>query len=343
MNTQNIFDGAYYVLNSDNKVELHLNGKEHYQNLPEEAKTNIKRGFVWGRQRGAWVSRSKDSGIPWTMRGYSIPLNGEQERKEYTEAREQRIDKAEYKAELREKWAESREKEAESLQSEFNRLRKDWSWLTQPNVNTSGGRSFTNSRNKVMARYVRGFESLEAAKHHAERAAHYKMMASESELQNESYLVNRVKEGQKNARMFEKFTQTYADKLEKIDQQPDDWKVWLKARMNFYTTSFEKLEFFMEALKELTIKKKEAGVICAEDVQEKIKSGVKAQVKKYLKEKYNVDLVTFTKAYGVGVETTYYIKTEQDLPQEYQSGWAATNAAQVRLARLIEDMEKFNA
>jgi len=38
----NIFEGAYYVLNSDNKIELHLNGKDHYKKLPEEVKTHGK-------------------------------------------------------------------------------------------------------------------------------------------------------------------------------------------------------------------------------------------------------------------------------------------------------------
>jgi hypothetical protein len=70
---ENAFKEAYYLLNSDNKLELHLNGKEAYTNLPESTKQDIKRAFIWGRQRGAWVSRSKDGGIPYSMKSYSIP------------------------------------------------------------------------------------------------------------------------------------------------------------------------------------------------------------------------------------------------------------------------------
>lgn len=336
------FENAYYILNSDNKIELHLDGKNAYTSLSETAKQNIKRAFIWGRQRGAWVSRSKDGGRPYSMKDYNIPFKGEQERVSFEESRENRIERAEHKSERYESYAESRERQAESLQSEFNRLRKDWSWLTQPYVNTSGGRSFRNQKEKVMARYDRGFESYKIAESHREKSAHYKLMASESELQNESYLINRVKEGEKNVRAFEKFEQNYSDKLENIDAQPDDWKMWLKARVNFYQTSFEKLAFYYEALKELNIKKKEAGLLCADDIQEKVQGGVKKQVKQYLKEKYNIDLLKFTKAFGEGVRTTYYIRTEQPLPLEYHSGWAADNAGQVRLAKLIHDIEKFN-
>jgi hypothetical protein len=340
---KNIFENAYLILNSDNKVELHLNGKDHYQSLPEEVKSDIKKSFVWGRQRGAWVSRSKDCGVPYFFRKYNVPFKGEEERKEFVEARQVKVERAEYKAEKYEEWAEGRDKQAESLQSEFNRMRSDWSWLTQPNVNTSGGRRFSRSREKVMARYDRGMESRQVAENHRERAEHFRLMASDSELKNESYLINRVKEGEKNVRKFDKFLEMYADKIDKIDSQPDQWKIWLKARMNFYQTAFEKLEFFSEALKELTISKKESGVISADDVQQNINSGVKSKVKKYLKNKYGIDLLKFSKAFGVGVKTTYYIKTEQPLPEEYRSGWASDNAGQVRLAKLISDIEKYNS
>lgn len=340
MDTQNIFEGAYYVLNSDNKIELHLNGKEHYQNLPEDAKKDIKRAFVWGRQRGAWVSRSKDSGIPWQMRSYKVALKEIEDRKEYSEAREQKIERAENKADRYEVYAQSREKEAKSLQSEFNRLRQDWSWLTQPNVNTSGGRSFTRSRERVMARYDRGFESLNKADQHREYAAALRITASETELKNESYLINRVKEGEKAVRAFQKFEQLYSDKLENIDTQQDEWKIWLTARMNYYQTAFEKLDFFKEALDELTEQRSAKGVITHADIDTRIK-GLKAEVKRYLKEKYSIDLLKFSAAFGKGIRKHYYLRTVQPLPAEYHSGWAAQDCAQVPVAQLIKDIDAF--
>jgi hypothetical protein len=348
MNTETLtqeitgLQNAYYLLNSDNKVELHLDGKEAYSNLPESVKTDIKRSFVWGRQRGAWVSRSKDCGIPYSMRSYNIKFNGEQERKSFEDARDDKKERAENKANRYEGYAESREKQAESLQSEFNRLRKDWSWLTQPYVNTSGGRAFRNQKEKTMARYEKGFEAYKIANEHKYKAEQLRRSATDSELKNESYLINRVKEGEKNARAFDKFQEMYSDKLENIEAQSDEWKIWLKARVNFYETSFEKLAFYYEALKELTIAKKEAGVISADDLTEVIQGGVKKQVKDYFKNKYNINLIKFTKAYGVGVKTVYYIRTEQPLPLEYHNGWAADNAAQIYLAKILKDIEAYN-
>jgi len=334
----NIFEGAYYVLNSDNKIELHLNGKDHYKKLPEEVKTHIRKSFVWGRQRGAWVSRSKDSGIPYYMRGYKIPLQGIEDRKEYTESREQRIERADHKADRYEGYAESREKEAKSLQSEFNRLRQDWSWLTQPNVNTSGGRAFSRSREKVMNRYNRSFESLNKAEQHREYAKALRITASETELKSESYLINRVKEGEKAVRMFEKFREKYAQHLENIDTQSDEWKIWLTARMNYYETAFEKLDFFQEALNELTIQRKERGLLTHEDVDKQL---TKTVVKKYFKEKYQIEVACFVSAFGKGVKKYYYLKTVQPLPVEYHSGWAADNASQVPAVKLLRDINAF--
>lgn len=63
------------------------------------------------------------------------------------------------------KWADSRDAKAENQMSEFNTLRKDWSWLTQPNIPTSSGRAFARSRDRVMNRYDAGMKlSIEAGK-----------------------------------------------------------------------------------------------------------------------------------------------------------------------------------
>jgi len=338
--TRNIFEGAYYVLNSDNKIELHLDGKQGYTSLPEEVKTNIKRAFIWGRQRGAWVSRAKDCGIPYAMREYKIPFNGAQDRKEYTDAREQKIERAENKADRYDSYAESRQKEATSLQAEFNNLRKDWSWLTQPNVNSSRGRAFSRQREKVYARYDRGMESLKKADQHLERAAALRASASEGELKSESYLINRVKEGEKAVRMFDKFIVRYANQLENIDAQNQEYKIWLTARMNYYQTAFEKLEFFGEALNELTIQRTEAGQITHADVKNELS---KKEVKKYFKDRFNIDLEKFVTAFGRGCDKYYYIKTTQPLPVQYHSGWAADNAGQVNGTKLLKDIREFNA
>jgi hypothetical protein len=342
MNTVETIKGlqnAFFILNSDNKIELHLDGRDAYSSLPESVKADIKSAFIWGRQRGAWVSRSKDCGIPYRVKEYGIEFREAQERKEYTEAREQKIERAEHKADRYDNYAASREQEAKSLQSEFNKLRQDWSWLTQPNVNTSGGRAFSRQREKVYNRYERGFESLQKAEAHKQRAEELRRSASESELKNESYLINRVKEGEKAVRMFDKFVVRYASELENIDAQNQEFKVWLMARMNYYETAFEKLEFFQDALNELTIQRTESGQITHTDVKNELS---KKEVKKYFKDRFNIDVVKFVSAFGQGTRKCYYIKTVQPLPTKYHSGWAADNVGQVSAVKLLADIRQFN-
>ncbi|MEN7547861.1 N-6 DNA methylase [Rapidithrix thailandica] len=47
---------SYYIINPDRKAELHFDYGE-YKALPEELKKELKRYFVWGRKRKAWVSK----------------------------------------------------------------------------------------------------------------------------------------------------------------------------------------------------------------------------------------------------------------------------------------------
>jgi hypothetical protein len=96
-------------------------------------------------------------------------------------------------------------------------------------------------------------------------------------------------------------------------------------------------------LQKLSAEKKEAGLLSVDDIQENIQTNVKKKVKEYLKAKYEIDLLKFTKAYGVGVNTVYYLRTVQPLPPEYHSGWAADNVAQIKLAKFLTDIEKFNS
>mgnify|MGYP003657705645 CR=1 FL=1 len=67
---------AYYKLNADNKIELYFEGREAYSSLDDAVKSDIKRSFVWGRRRKAWVSRTKGVGIPYQMDKYNIPFEG---------------------------------------------------------------------------------------------------------------------------------------------------------------------------------------------------------------------------------------------------------------------------
>mgnify|MGYP007066364968 CR=1 FL=1 len=42
--------------------------------------------------------------------------------------------------------------------------------MTQPNINSSSGKSFTNYRNKIMNRYVKGFDEYRKSDYFKEKA-----------------------------------------------------------------------------------------------------------------------------------------------------------------------------
>jgi hypothetical protein len=81
------------------------------------------------------------------------------------EVRQQRQGKIDRKVERLRKWADSRDTQALGKMSEWKENSKDWAYVTQPNINTSGGRAFTRSRERVLNRYDSGIKlSIEADK-----------------------------------------------------------------------------------------------------------------------------------------------------------------------------------
>lgn len=54
------------------------------------------------------------------------------------------------------KGADKRDEVADSKQAAFKENSKDWAYVTQPNINTTGGRAFSRQREKVLDRYDAG-------------------------------------------------------------------------------------------------------------------------------------------------------------------------------------------
>src|SRR5712691_5840344 len=69
------------------------------------------------------------------------------------EIRSQRQAKLDRKITRLRKGADSRDNQAAVKQDGWIENSKDWAYVTQPNINTSRGRSFTKQREKVLARY----------------------------------------------------------------------------------------------------------------------------------------------------------------------------------------------
>jgi hypothetical protein len=111
------------------------------------------------------------------------------------------------------------EKRAETLQTDFNKYRKDWSWLTQPIiVGHSGSQAFKRHKDKVMARYERGFEEYKKSEYYQDRAATARSTANNVKLTDKVYLDNKIKECNKEIKIYQDIIVKYEDALYKIQQ-----------------------------------------------------------------------------------------------------------------------------
>ncbi|MCO5250959.1 MAG: DUF3560 domain-containing protein [Candidatus Kapabacteria bacterium] len=327
-----LFEGAYYELNANNKVELHLPGKEFYQKLPNEVKSDIKRGFLWSNYSGAWVSRSKGGYVPYSMSKYKIKYQGKEELNSFEEQLEAKIQRAERKADKYSGYSENAKKRAESLQSEFNKLRKDWAWITQPNVNTSSGRAFAKQRDRVVARHEKGYAEINKAEYFKEKARKLNISATQKELSSLSYLENRLKENFKIMKNAKEFEQWYDDLIESGEPIDDETLMRIDGRMNHIQLASEKYEFYSKHYYDLIQQK------VADDTYFDVataKKKFKSLLKRYLATKYGIELESCSIAYSCKNGVYYDIKANKDLPDFFtkHSNYNSKDFATVHLER----------
>jgi hypothetical protein len=256
-----------YILNQETqKIELHFS-KAEYQALGESLKSEIKSAFLFSGKAGAWVSRSTNN--HWRAEKVAEKLGLENggkvgERLSYAEQLEAKAEKAEARAERYEQYSENAEKRAESLQSDFNKYRKDWSWLTQPIIaGHSGSRAFASHRNKVMARFERGFEEYKKSEYYQDRAATARATANNVKLNDKVYLDNKIKECNKELKIYQDCIVKYEDALYKIQQgeclknrsgevlTADYIEQRITDLLEKYEWENDKLDFFENCLSEL--------------------------------------------------------------------------------------------
>jgi hypothetical protein len=258
--------GKYIMNQETQKIELHFD-KAEYMALSDEQKKEIKSNFLWSSKAGAWVSRSTNNHY-WALKvaeKLGLSDGGKVgERLSYAEELEKKSERAEARAERYETYSENAERRAVNLQSDFNRLRKDWSWLTQPIIaGHAGSRAFANHRNKVMARYERGFEEYQKSEYYQDRAATARATADNAKLKDKVYLHNKIKECNKTLKIYQEHIVRYEDALYKIQQgekltnhsgellTEDYIEQRIAERLEKYEWEYDKLEFFEKCLDEL--------------------------------------------------------------------------------------------
>lgn len=205
------------------KIELHFT-KEEYQNLSEDLKKELKSSYLFSRYASAWVSRSKNNHY-WALKvAEKLGFTKEEiqgERLSYEEELNKKVEKAENRIERYEEYSQNAIKRAESLQSEFNKNRGDIAFITQPNINSSSGRSFTNYRNKIMNRYDKGFEEYRKSDYFRERAKISQETADKTQLKSRTYLNNRIKECKALAKKYEGYIINAEEKQLKGDTEAE--------------------------------------------------------------------------------------------------------------------------
>jgi len=256
-----------YIKNLETgKIELHFE-KSDYLALSDELKKELKSSYLFSGTAKAWVSRSVNN--QWRAIETAKKLGFTEEEKQgerlsFAEQLERKAKKAENRAERYDQYSVNAEKRAENFQADFNKYRKDWSWLTQPIIpGHSGSRAFGNHKAKVMARYEKGFEEYQKSDYYKERAFTARATANNSKLQNKVYLVGKIKESNKQVKIYQDIVVKYEEALYKI-QQGEELKnrsgeilteIYIEQRIDDmlekYEWEYDKLEFFEKCLKDI--------------------------------------------------------------------------------------------
>lgn len=94
----------------------------------------------------------------------------------------------------------------------------DTAFFTQPNINSSAGRSFTRRREKMFAAWEKGYEEFKKSEYYAERAEVARQTAEKTRPTDKGFIDRRIKDAEKTIRAQKKNLESYYEKLEKIKQ-----------------------------------------------------------------------------------------------------------------------------
>lgn len=201
------------------KLELHFD-KSDYMRLSDDLKREIKSNFLFSRRFGAWVSRAKFPNL-WRAETLAKKLGLENggkigETLTFAEQMERKAERAEARAERYDYKSEKAQNRGETLQKPINDMHGDISFFTQPNIDNSAGRAFTNRRNKMFAAYDRGFEEFKKSEYYAERAAIARQTAEDTKPTDKGFIDRRIKDAEKTIRAQKKNLENYNKTLERI-------------------------------------------------------------------------------------------------------------------------------
>ena len=211
----------YYIINRETeKLELHFD-KSEYQALSDDQKSTIKSNFLFSRYGGCWVSRAKIPNL-WRAEQVAKSLGAENQEKtgellSFEEKMERKAARAEERAERMDARADAAEQRGEQLQKPINARRGDIAFFTQPNINTSSGRTFTRQRERMFAAFERGMDEFKKSEYYAERAEAARRTADAAKKPSKDFCYRRVQDAEKNIRAQNKNMDNYRKYLSKLD------------------------------------------------------------------------------------------------------------------------------
>lgn len=211
----------YYIINRETeKLELHFD-KSEYQALSDTEKSTIKSSFLFSKRGGCWVSRAKIPNL-WRAEQVAKGLGAENQGKTgetltFEEKMERKAARAEERAERIDARADAAEQRGEALQKPINDMHGDIAFFTQPNINTSAGRAFTNQRRKMFAAFERGMDEFKKSEYYAERAETARQTANSAKNPDKGFCERRIREARANIRAQNRNLTHYQEYLEKMD------------------------------------------------------------------------------------------------------------------------------
>lgn len=212
----------YYQINRETqKLEL-IFDKAEYQALPDSDKSDIKSNFLFSRAISGWVSRAKWPNT-WRAEQVAKRLGAENmgktgEALSFAEQQERKAERAERRADRMDYRSDRAAAEGTRLQKPIEDMHGDIAFFTQPNIDSSAGRAFTNRRNKMWASWERGWDEFKKSEYYAERAETARRTAAEAKAPGDKgFCERRIADAEKDIRALRKNIESYQEKLDKLN------------------------------------------------------------------------------------------------------------------------------
>lgn len=212
---RDLITGEWYLDKSIDKIVLVMD-KNYYSSLSDKQKSSVKSNFLFRKDK-SWVSRSK---YPNTWRAENVARElglihkgSFGERKSFEEKQQSLAERSERRAEYYEKKSEEAVKRGNDLQKPINDRSGDIAFFTQPNINSSSGRSFTRARERMFNSYFKGFEEFKRSEYYAEKAEMAMATAKGTKPTSKSFIVRRLNEVEKTISAQKKNLDLYNERL----------------------------------------------------------------------------------------------------------------------------------